>query len=112
MRICFVLFLIGLAVTPAETQTSNRDILCGTVRDVQGASLPNVKIKVSKKGNNKIYLRSADNEGNFNLMLAPAKYQVTFRIDGFKTRTLKNVSIPSPCFDIELKSAVRPHNII
>jgi hypothetical protein len=106
-----VLFLLALPETDVFAQTGAPDVLCGTVRDEAGATLPRAQVKAKRNGVGKAYETEANEEGRFALEISKGTYEITFRLDGFKKRTLKNISIPAPCFDVDLKSAVKPHNI-
>ncbi len=110
MRVVASIFTVLLLLTSAVAQTEAPNLLCGTVRDEHGGSLPGVRLKAKQNGRSKIYEISTDSEGKFR-KLSPGTYRLIFVLGSFKTRRLNKISSPLPCFDVEMKSAVRPHNI-
>jgi hypothetical protein len=104
-------FFFPLLEANIFAQTRAPDLLCGTVRDEVGATIPRVHLKAKRNGGSETYETQATEEGRFALEIPKGIYEITFRSEGFKKRTLKDISVPTPCIDVDLKSAVRPHNI-
>jgi hypothetical protein len=66
--------------------------LSGTVEDLTGSVVPNVKITVINPSINRQYHMFTDSEGNFTFAsLAPGLYTVTARCDGFAPVDIKDV---------------------
>jgi hypothetical protein len=106
-----VLLFLALLECPVFAQTAEPVLLCGVVRDEPGSSVPRVKVKAKKNGTGRTYETSTNGEGRFVLELPRGIYKITFWLESFKKLTLKNISMPASCIDVELKSAVKPHNI-
>lgn len=89
------LCMILMTVIPGYTQITQTGILDGSTFNVEGQLLPGVEVSVSSPALILPSMTTVSNEKGFFRFpsLPPGKYQVTFKMDGFKTLVQKGIIV-------------------
>lgn len=106
--------------SPQKTN-DRKGIICGVVRDEQGAAIPKaiVELKLNRESkvtaDVKTFFKIVTNDdGEFRGEIPDGIYRIKFRADSFKSYLFKRFSIPlesKQCMTVKLNSAVPPHQI-
>jgi outer membrane receptor protein involved in Fe transport len=90
--LALLLFCLAFGFQSAAAQSTTQGAIGGTVKDPQGAVVPNATIAVKNDETNKEFSATADDEGNFRVaQLQPGNYTVTVNATGFAAFTAKVV---------------------
>jgi Carboxypeptidase regulatory-like domain/TonB dependent receptor len=77
---------------PAAAQSTTQGAIGGTIKDPQGAVVPNAAVVVKNDETNKEFTATTDSEGNFRVaQLQPGNYTVTVNASGFAPLSAKLV---------------------
>ena len=87
--LALLLFCLVMAANPVAAQTAaTTGQIAGTVRDAQGAVVPNATVTVSNPATGRTQTLTTNEEGNFRaLQLQPGNYTLTVNAPGFGTFT-------------------------
>lgn len=115
MKLFFVCGLLMVFCASLHAQRSSR--VCMTVRDWVGATIPRAKIKMVPKRASifrKEYRFVTDDTGSIDVEIIDGLYDIEVKADGHKKLKLKSAHLPGDqrlCIEMQLKSAVPPHQI-
>jgi hypothetical protein len=92
IAISLALLILGLfSAVLAQQATSNLE---GTVKDDQGNTLPGVEVTAKDSRTGITRATVSGRQGRFRMSaLAPSAYDVTFKLAGFKTKTMTGVEL-------------------
>jgi hypothetical protein len=81
----FFLFCLGAVLTPPVAAQSTQGTIVGTVRDANGATVPNASVVVTNEGTTAVRTVTANEAGDYSVTnLEPGKYSVAVESAGFK----------------------------
>ena len=87
-----VLMVVGAAMAQAQ---SNAGDLQGTVRDPNGAVVPNAAITARNTGTNIAREATSNDDGYYKIVnLPPGDYEVTAKVSNYKTAIIPSVEMP------------------
>jgi outer membrane receptor protein involved in Fe transport len=90
--LALLLFCLAFGFQPAAAQSTTQGAIGGTVKDPQGAVVPNATVVVKNDETNKESTATTDDEGSFRVaQLQPGNYTVTVNSTGFAAFTAKLV---------------------
>ncbi|HYV23680.1 MAG TPA: TonB-dependent receptor [Pyrinomonadaceae bacterium] len=95
MRVLLACVTVLLVVSAAMAQAqSNAGDLQGTVRDPNGAAVPNASITARNTGTNIAREATSNDDGNYKIVnLPPGDYEVTVKASSYKTAIIPSVKV-------------------
>jgi hypothetical protein len=95
LRVLFACFAVLLCVSAAMSQAqSNAADLQGTVRDQNGAAVPNASVTARNVGTNFSREATSNDDGFYKIIsLPPGTYEVTVKATKFKTAVIQKVTV-------------------
>src|SRR5579862_6583908 len=83
---CFLLLVVAVFAQVGTTIT-------GTITDPTGAVVPNASLSVKSEDTGAVYAGGTTGTGNYVISLPTGNYELTVKVMGFKTTTVKNIHI-------------------
>jgi hypothetical protein len=107
--LALLLFCLAFGFQPAAAQSTTQGAIGGTIKDPQGAVVPNATVTVKNEETNKEVSATTDSDGNFRVaQLQPGNYTVTINASGFSAvsqqKIVVEVGLVTP-FDVSLTVA-------
>lgn len=91
---CMTLMLCLLALGNIANAQNNKGSIIGTVKDPNGAIIPNAKVTITNNANGQTREATSNDSGEFAVPnLDPGNYKVTVESSGFKTLSFASVTV-------------------
>ncbi len=106
-----VLFLLSFFALPVFAQSDSAAAhLSGTLTDLSGATLADVRIGARLQGSTTAPLQSIHSsaDGSYNLSLPPGKYIVEFSLESFSSRTLSCTLVSGETRNLNIRLLLQP----
>lgn len=94
LRLALVVFTLALVSISAMAQSTTDGAIGGTIKDPNGAVVPNAAINIKNEETNREATATSDSEGRFNVVhLQPGQYSIIVNASGFGAFTQSKIVV-------------------